>query len=60
MFLTLYCCPTFICQLTVKCIVHWCVPMHVTLVVRQYIPHWDVRRNKLRYLVHLSDQVKVL
>ena len=39
-------------------IVHWCDPMHVTLVVRQYIPPWDVRRNKLRYLVNFSARSK--
>ena len=41
-------------------IVHWCIPMQFTLVVSQDIPLRDVRRNKLQYLVHFSDQVKVL
>ena len=32
--------------------------MHVTLVVRQGIPLWDVRRNKLWYLVEFSARSK--
>ena len=41
-------------------IVHWGVLMHVILVVCPDIPPRDVRRNNLRYLVHVSDQIRVL
>ena len=60
MFRTLICFPTFVCQLTVKFYRALVCPMQVTLLIRQDFPLRDSRRNKLQYLVHFSDQVKVL